>query len=422
MALQTRGTCWLYSIMNGFLLSDDGQKVLQWDMERFYNSLNGKEKSYFDDHINAPCPAGNLTKMKQIYFFKFLDQYLCVLSGPMSVARKAGKSAELLKNLPLVGLRARTHAGAKGAFPGEELVGVLKHMGLSDYVVWRPSKPVNTFTVPHFTVYAMPGGEDFMHVPNFRPGEYSLACCGITFANSSNPESGHAITGYIHNGKGFLFDSNRMDHWRCDWWDFDKLRKGVLPIQNHYKNKGPYNTLGYSYIVHVNRAWADGIMRKCRMHYKTKTPNIKGVNFTSPGLGARINKGNFYYLSAAQRIALKRRWAATKHRPKLVITKETFNSILRNSNSNNSAMSKLYTLQNAGYSFNVNGTNYKQFRKNIEEKFHRSPYSTAKAMLNKAKTPAQRRAAYSAVWRGVPLAQRAVLRHYRDTGKWKNFS
>jgi hypothetical protein len=419
MALQTRGTCWLFTIINGFLLSDAGQKVLQSGMERFYAGLSPGEKGYFDDHLNASCPAGSLRKMRKIYFYKFLDQYLCAMSGPRSVPLKTGKSAELLKNFPLLGEKARTHQGGKGAFTGEELVGVLDHLGLADYVTWRLSRPVDRSKSPHFTVYTMGGREEFNKVPIFRPETYYLACCGITLGNNANPNSFHSVTGYMQNGRGFLFDSNRQDRYPCDWWDYNKLLIGITPILNHYRNKGPYNYIGYSYVIHVNKAWADAIPLTCRLKYKnTKTPKIPGVNFTSPGLGARINKGNFYYLLPAERAALKRRWAATKHRSKLMLTKATFNSIVKGSNSNNSAMNKLYTLQNAGYSFNVNGTNYKQFRKNIEEKFHKSPYAKAKAALNKAKTPAQRRAVYSTVWRGVPLVKRKVLRHYRDTGMW----
>jgi hypothetical protein len=419
MALQTRGTCWLFTIINGFLLSDAGQKVLQYGMLRFYAGLSPAGKAYFDDGINAPCPAGSLAKTKKIYFYKFLDQYLCALSGPRSIARKAGKSAELLKNFPLRGAQARVNAGAKGAFTGEELVGVLDHLGLAEGVTWRLSRPVDRSKTPNFTVYTMGGREEFNRVPNFRPETYTLACCGITIGSGSKTGSFHSVTGYIHKGKGFIFDSNRQDHYPCDWWDYNKLRIGLTPVLNHYKNKGPYDYIAYSYVIHVNKEWADAIPLTCRLKYKnTKTPNIPGVNLTSPGLGARINKGNFYYLTPAQRVALKRRWAATKHRSTVVLNKATFNAIVKGSNSNNSAMNKLYTLQNAGYSFNVNGTNYKQFRKNIEEKFHKSPYATAKAALNRAKTPAQRRAVYSTVWRGVPLAKRKVLRNYRDTGKW----
>lgn len=422
MALQTRGTCWLFTIINGFLLSDAGQKVLQYAMLRFYAGLSPTAKAYFDDHMDAPCPSGSLMKIKKIYFYKFLDQYLCALSGPRSIARKAGKSAELLKNFPLKGEKARTHQGAKGAFTGEELVGVLDHLGLADGVTWRMSRPVDSAKSPHFAVYMMGGREEFNKVPTFRPATYYLACCGITFGSSKNTTF-HSVTGYIHKGKGFICDSNRLDHYPCDWWDYNKLRVGITPVTNHYKQKGPIDYLAYSYVIHVNKEWADAIPLTCRLKYKnTKTPNIPGVNLTSPGLGARINRGNFYYLLPAQRAALKRRWAATKHKAKLVLNRAAFNSIVKSSNSNNAAMNKLYLLQNAGYSFNVNGTNYKQFRKNIEEKFHKSPYAKAKAALNKAKTPAQRRAVYSTVWRGVPLAKRKVLRHYRDTGKWNNFS
>ena len=44
-ALQTRGTCWFFSIINGFLLSDAGQKILFDHLEKFYKGLDVSEKA-----------------------------------------------------------------------------------------------------------------------------------------------------------------------------------------------------------------------------------------------------------------------------------------------------------------------------------------------------------------------------------------
>ena len=38
-AIQTRGTCWFYSILNGFILSEDGQKILYNRLKNFYKKL-----------------------------------------------------------------------------------------------------------------------------------------------------------------------------------------------------------------------------------------------------------------------------------------------------------------------------------------------------------------------------------------------
>lgn len=120
-ALQTRGTCWFFSIINGFLLSSAGQKILFASMERFYKNLNPEEKAFFDDGIDAPCPMkGHVATTKQIYFYKFLDQYLCYRSGPRAISLKAGRSANILGGVGLAGTFAKEHMGGAGARPSRK--------------------------------------------------------------------------------------------------------------------------------------------------------------------------------------------------------------------------------------------------------------------------------------------------------------
>ena len=103
-AMQSRGTCWFFSIINGFLLAENGQKILFESLKNFYKSLDSKEREYFNDGIDAPCPLKDILKTKRIYFYKFLDQYLCYRSGPRSMSLKAGKSAKILQGASLAGL------------------------------------------------------------------------------------------------------------------------------------------------------------------------------------------------------------------------------------------------------------------------------------------------------------------------------
>lgn len=44
--IQSRGTCWFHSIINGFLLSEDGQKILYDKMKEFYSGLTPDEKVF----------------------------------------------------------------------------------------------------------------------------------------------------------------------------------------------------------------------------------------------------------------------------------------------------------------------------------------------------------------------------------------
>jgi hypothetical protein len=127
-AIQTRGTCWFYSILNGFILSEDGQKILYNRLTNFYKKLKPAEKAYFDDEFNAPCPMKNLSKTKEIYFWKFIDQYLCFMSGPRAATLKAGKSASILGGMSLQGTVAK-NMGGKGAYPQVEIGKILDHVG-----------------------------------------------------------------------------------------------------------------------------------------------------------------------------------------------------------------------------------------------------------------------------------------------------
>ena len=141
-AIQSRGTCWFYSILNGFILSEDGQKILFNRLREFYKKLKPAEKAYFDDEFNAPCPMKNLSKTKEIYFWKFIDQYLCFMSGPRAASLKAGKSASLLGGMSLQGTVAKKNQGGKGAYPQAEIGKILDHVGFAkDYYVKYAADP-----------------------------------------------------------------------------------------------------------------------------------------------------------------------------------------------------------------------------------------------------------------------------------------
>ena len=73
---QTHGTCWFYSSLNMFLLSDNGLKILWQKLQKVYDGLGPVQKRYFESNINAPCPLRSVSKTSSIYFWKFLDEYL----------------------------------------------------------------------------------------------------------------------------------------------------------------------------------------------------------------------------------------------------------------------------------------------------------------------------------------------------------
>ena len=455
-AIQTAGTCWFYSILNGFILSEGGQKILYAQLKEFYNKLTEKEKEYFQDGSNAPCPLKDLTKVKKIYFWKFVDQYLCFMSGPRAKSLKTGRSVEMLKGMSLVGTVAREGGGALGGKPQEEITKILGHVGFKE--MNETVKSHKDFLVVEFDASQKAGKLDFDHrkKPKFiivkakgsnymesaTPGfvvndpDYSLMCSSIVIGNSKAKSSEmhkyHAVAGYTCNGNGYIYDSNQRKVFKCDYWDWPKLKatldNNVANLYNFFKG-GKINYYSIAFHVLARKDYVKHIGPACLMKYKTKTPNI-GINFTSPNLGRRLdNNTKFRHLTPAERIALKRKWARTKHRNVTYLNWATMNALVNKATSSNNGYKNIMALKNAGYGIRNDDLN--SFMNKLETKFKKvapapkpSPakytFANAKKHLNQYSTSgkAVRGHQYSLVWRGMSMPQRKVLMHWRNKGEW----
>ena len=434
-AIQTRGTCWFYSILNGFILSEAGQKILYIKLKEFYEKLKPDEKAYFDDQFNAPCPIkANLTKTNAIYFWKFVDQYLCFMSGPRVASLKAGRSASILGGMSLKGTAAREAAGGSGGFPQAEIANILDHVGFSgDYYMLYKSESIKfhggrkpTFVVVRQSkkyeneyMYSIP--EELLQDPAYELMSASLVI-GNTSSNIRSIHRWHAISGYVCNGKGYIYDSNQRKVFPCKWWDLLEFKKVVnKKIADHYSHfrGGKINVHTYAFAIFARKDAIKGAAPACLMKYTTKTPNIALSNnfFTDPLSGAVINNPNrFTFLKPAQRAALKRKWARTEHRPAPFLTQSTINSIINSAESRSLAIQMRNNLRISGYK--ISDANSKYFNNKLEVKFRKYTFTEAKAHLNKFKTKTDRKREYSRVWKGIPLAQRKVLMHYRNKGEW----
>jgi len=374
-AIQTRGTCWFFSIINGFLLSDAGQKILFASLEKFYKGLDISEKAYFDDGIDAPCPLrADIIKTKRIYFYKFLDQYLCFRSGPRSVSAKMGRSGQILGGASLAGTVAKAHKGAEGALPGEELPKVLKHLGLTDYIVADENARLPTLDSlkrPHFVVVLPSKKKRMIKVPKFRPKTYSLMSCSVTIANTNAPNatkhSWHAVSGYVRNGKGYLFDSNQRKPFPCDWWIFNSLKKvldeDVARAYDFFAG-GQINYIGYNFVIFSKNAYVDDIKPVCRLKYKkTKTPLHLSAHYNRANFASAVRRGNFGKFNPAEIAALMKARARKTTAP--VLGKEFFDSLPKNI-SNLALNQQMTNLRAAGYRFNKNS--FSKFLKNNPRK------------------------------------------------------
>jgi hypothetical protein len=441
-AIQTRGTCWFYSILNGFILSEDGQKILYNRLTNFYKKLKPAERTYFDDEFNAPCPMKNLTKTKEIYFWKFIDQYLCFRSGPRAVSLKAGKSASILGGMSLQGSIARQNQGGKGAFPQIEIGKILDHVGFKgDYYFKYANDPpkFHAGRKPQFVVVM----HDKYYPKNFMKQipkgllddpKYELTCASLVIANTNanNREmhKSHAVAGFKCNGEGYIYDSNQRKIFKCNWWnlaDFKKVaNEEIAPIYPFFKN-GQINVHQYAFAIFARKEFTKDIGVSCLMKYKTNIPRgYENLNFTDPNLGNKLNSTMYNFLKPVHRITLKRKWARTEHRKVMYINKSTFNSIFTGAKNRSNGYQKVFNLQNAGYK--VKPENFEKFNKNLRAKFpdkKASPirtltFSNAVTRLTPftTSTAAVRKHQYSLVWKGIPMAQRRVLMHWRNKGEW----
>ena len=439
-AIQTRGTCWFYSILNGFILSEDGQKILYAKLKNFYKKLKPAEKSYFDDQFNAPCPMKNLSKTKEIYFWKFIDQYLCFMSGPRSASLKAGKSATLLGGMSLQGTVAK-HMGGKGAFPQAEIGKILDHVGFAKEYYFKYADDPPKFHAarkPQFVIVRKNKYYPKYYMDEIPAGlmadpKYELMCASLvianTNANSSEMHKWHAVAGFVCNGHGYIYDSNQRKVFKCNWWNRAEFIKVVNEeVGAHYKffRNGQVNVHVYAFAIFARKEFTKDIGVACLMKYQNiKTP-VTALNFTDPNTGRIINSNRYNYLKPAQRAALKRKWARTEHKAAVYINKATFNSIFTGAKNRNNGYQQVFNLQNAGYK--VKPENFEKFNKNLRAKFpdkKASPnrtltFTNAKARLNQftTSTAAVRKHQYSLVWKGLPMAQRKVLMHWRNKGEW----
>lgn len=433
-AIQTRGTCWFFSIINGFLLSSDGQKILFDHLKKFYKGLTPEEKLYFDDGIDAPCPLrGNLIKTKRIYFWKFLDQYLCYQTGPRSISVKSGRSANVLGGASLAGSIAREHKGGQGAFSDEELPKILRHLGITDYLIANAQgllPPDQSRKMPHFVVCRSKNSrvDTMMRVPMFRKDTYKKMCCSITIGNSRATalHAWHAITGYISDGKGFLFDSNQTKHFPCDWWNFDDLSRviktEVANFYSHFRN-GQITHISYSFVIFARNSYVKDIHPACRLKYKkVATPHYFNANINNNNYLEKLEKGNYGNMTGVQLAALAKKWG--EHRAKPVIDKNAFNSILESAKNKESAMIMVANLVRSGYRKNsqayehfINNLPFKEVRKKIESPAQMN-FNMARKKLEEKISPYGRKKVYKEIFKNFTPAQRKILAHYRNFGVW----
>ncbi len=284
---QSGATCWFHSSLNTLLLSENGQKIL-WDkMQKVYSKFPQKDKVFFDSDINAPCPVRkDIKKTSMVYFWKFLDQYLCS-HGPGRLSLYHGKNVQLLKNMNIVAGSAAKR-GEKGAFATKEIDVILKHIGFTsgDYNIIDFSTALNNrkkfaIRVENKSIVKRIA----LHNLDLKQGNFELSGAVLFVTNNKGVgvHSSHDVSCVKRGNKGYIIDSNHPYRlWPCEWWNEDKMTQFInkSDLFNKYANfrDGKITSYGFEFLLYTNSTFTDKISPSCkRVGKPTGKPAYKQV-------------------------------------------------------------------------------------------------------------------------------------------------
>jgi hypothetical protein len=372
--------------LNIFLLSDNGLKVFWKKLKEVYEGMNANQKAFFNSNINTPCPLTFGNKSTMIYFWKFMDEYMCALKGPGRLQGTAYRSKNLLKNMPFNSASLRE---AKGLAPGiaqREIKTVLSSIGFtSDEVRYASADeyPVNTWTQPIIIRMNNTANKNkFLwarNAPNWSSAGYILTGASMYVA-TDGAGLPHQFACVIQGGKKYIFDSNQpLDGLRpCIWTNEAELEKWV---QNRYYGKKILWIL-WSFLVYTRKDYTNKISPSCIRKYapisEANKQWVAKTRGTAPYVFNESMRGK--NVKAAARLPprsmayMLQEWGKNP-----LVTKATFNSLLNSATSWYGAMNNLRFLETAGYRYNYNGNNFRNFKAKLLKKFPRPP---PKSMVN----------------------------------------
>lgn len=393
-AIQTRGSCWFYGILNELILSYDIGKLLYKHIDIEFKKMTPSEREFFLSSVKAPCPLG--TKFKKIYFYKFLDQYFCT-SGPGQYLKKAGRSLSLVGKVTSGGSTVRRVTS--GSYPNEELPRVLKTLGISCAYV---KDPLKVKTVNTELCAVAPGGRTWFPLTQkieqfIGEGRYRLAAASIVIQNKTTEgiHSAHALAATVDSaGNGVLFDSASGKRLIVNWLKPENLKnaidKHIAPeFGNFYKNgKVTITDYGYSHLIYVNRAAVKGVAPACRLNRMRKSPT-QNVSYmylpfykTAESLKARLNRNvKAGVIPPVNRQKILRKFLEKKREsPKLKGNLSVVRGVLE------SNMSKQSIERYLNKHFTFSPRNKLEVNKFLENKFKINSLTKAKRSVNRLKT------------------------------------
>ena len=383
---QTGSTCWFNSSLNMFLTSDNGLKILWQKLQEILPTFSERQRAYFNSNINAPCPyKGSVKKTSAIYFWKFLNQYICAVGGPGRLIPKSGLNAYLTKNVKWRANSTKEAKGTSGAHPSWELPAILGHLGFKvgrDFRMlnaerWRYKFKNNSWTAP-ILMYSGGGHTYAMRDLLLEKRGYDLTGAIVYVAPSMASERmPHVWSCAIRNGKGYITDSNYpTTQIECKWWQKADLERHFMTVNRPYRT-GAARLMGFDVIMYTRKEFTNKIAPTCQLpkQYRPLTANNENklrqfqqwgsVNFLKTG-GAGEAQKQFAPRVLTEAIRLNAK------RP--LMTASTFNKFVNQAGSFNHGMRLLNSAKNDKglvYKVNANGQNYRNYRKKLIAKFPR---------------------------------------------------
>ena len=371
---QNMDTCWFYSTLNTFLLSDDGYKVLWKKLQEFYNNLRPHRKEYFNSNINLPCPT-RISRVAAIYFWKFMDEYMCAIGGPGKLFGRANKSRNLLPKIQFTASNVRQGQGLVPGHAARELGNILDHMGFTPkeyaFAQWGEPLPPQPIII---AVQSL-GNLRTRTVPGnlaVNVGDVRMAGASIFFQQNM-ARLGHQISGVIQGGKGYIFDSDKSyDGLKaCEWFKKEKLEEH---INDNYGGNVGIKQIAFDYVLYIRKDYTNKIAPSCRRFYKPLNKNqlsaVQMIKQASQRSGVplvgKFNKTRQSYQPPSVLASL-----AQQHGRKIFLTKNTFQGLLNSATSYNNGINKLKNFVRAGYTYSNTGNNYKNFKTKLLAKFPR---------------------------------------------------
>jgi hypothetical protein len=372
-----------------FLTSDNGLKILWQKLQETLPALSNRQRAYFNSNINAPCPyKGAVKKTSAIYFWKFLNQYICAVGGPGRLIPKSGLNAYLTKNVKWRANSTKESKGTSGAHPSWELPAILGHLGFKvgrDFRMlnaerWRYKFKNNSWTAP-ILMYSGGGHTYKMRDLMLEKRGYDLTGAIVYVAPAFGSElMPHVWACAIRNGKGYICDSNfPTTQIECRWWQKTELERYFMTVSQPYR-PGAARLMGFDVIMYTRNEFTNKISPSCQLpkSYRPLMENNEAIlrelqqwgsaNFLKTGKVGNAHK-IFSPRVRAEAIRLNAK------RP--LMTASTFNKFVNQAGSFNHGMRLLQSAKN--YKINKNGQNYKNYRKKLIAKF---PVPVNKQMFN----------------------------------------